>query len=199
MAQLVSALHKSTYGTNYTIRDPKTEELVNRSAFDNKTSHIMDMNPELANVIKQLKDSQFRSLIYGDLFPNNIIANDEDVFLYDFTVCRNGQPTFEIGYLLGHYMLLMLKSGSHIKTTDALDSFVNEYFGQLRSSIGSKKEEFSNEVIRYLGISILYNFSRKTTKKYVEGIRNPDRIVRTAKNIITGDYTDIIKVIEKFE
>jgi len=196
---LMGVLHSRTYGSEECIRDGDTDHLVNEKAFDNKCRHVFTLhNGEIREIIESLSRSPQHSLIYGDLFPNNIIVSvDRFPYLYDFTVARNGDPAFELGYCSAHYVLMMLSDPQfQASARTALELLFNSYNAEMAIVLDTDRAQINERALQFIGTTIMYNFTRRTTDKYVRNIQNRSLTLGVAAQAIKKQFANISELVE---
>jgi tRNA A-37 threonylcarbamoyl transferase component Bud32 len=195
---LMGVLHSQTFGTGEEIRDTRTEEIVRQKAFDNKCSHIYTVrNGRIQEIIQSLKETKQRSLIYGDLFPNNIaVGTDRNPYFYDFTVARNDDPAFELGYCCAHYILMMMHNPLYVMPIkSALESLFISYRAKMDNIDIDDLDQIEDRSLQFVGTTIMYNFTRKTTDKYVRDISKRGLVQEVATCAIENKFNNISDIV----
>lgn len=103
--------------------------------------------------LKTTSDAAQRSgFFHLDYCPKNIRISQGKVGVIDLELCSSiGDPAYDLGILLGHYMLWGLRSSSGDACQVAISAAINSY----RQQVGPAWEQMSSRVVAFAGASIL--------------------------------------------
>ena len=144
-----------------------------------------DLAPEIRSEINRMLSVK-KVLVHGDYSPKNVLISPgaAQVWLLDAEAAHLGDPTFDIGFLLNHFLLKAVKVGT--ASEKMLDAFLH-----VGRTYGLEIKEFPADWIEehtchQLGLLLLARVDGKSPVEYLidEGDRNVVR--RTATRIIQG-------------
>lgn len=118
-------------------------------------------------------------LLMLDCSPKNIFVEGQKIGVIDFELSSSiGDPAYDLGLFLGHYVLWGLIAPSHFSAQKALQEAINVY----RDKIGDLWSDIYPRVLAFTGATVLYQViesDQNNFKKYELGL------IRTAEALIS--------------
>ena len=168
-------VHSHMYQKNVTVRGSREEDKKNWRLFLNmRTRGIQsgliksDIAKELAALYHRTLDNHtYDVLIIMDCCPKNIFQRqDKSVGIFDFELASGvGDPAYDIGFLIGHYLLFSLLKGSPARSIDAIEGAMQSYFAEIQSI--QINRSFINRLIQYAGATLLYRVAGSSPADYI--------------------------------
>lgn len=116
------------------------------------------MFPSLTSSLLAESRKAEKCLVLGDLTSKNIFVDEEKVRFLDLERAFVGDPAFDLGYLLAHY-LTEVKPECLKESVKFTGNFMESYRQVMRAAIGEDAmAKLENRAIRFLGAMILFRF-----------------------------------------
>lgn len=194
--KIVGTLHGRTFGKNIVIRNKKEDKEMLEFNYDFRTAgakKIIDV--DVQKIVGESKKAK-KALIISDLASKNIFVENSQVRLYDFEGVHMGDPAWDVGFILGHFML----EASHRpeieeKVSRLIGDFMKNYRREMIKYGISQKElrGIEGRATKFMGTAMLHRIfggvkkGKKVYKEYIpeeklKGIKN------TAIVLIKGLY-----------
>lgn len=202
VGKYLGAVHRETYDKGIIVRQSPAEDFENWDLmFSARTRNLSPEKIGLKThrIISGLYDDAMKNHNYPVLMkldhsPKNIIQRvDGKIGVLDFE-CSSaiGDPAFDIGFSLGHYLLIAAIKGFTESSKKAIktqtDSYISEIegldFGDAQSRMGD-----------YACATILYRIAGSSTAKYVPADRQKELIGRCSQ-VINKRCCEIEEIVE---
>lgn len=138
-----------------------------------------DRNPavvaELTQLIAFLRDER-TVLVHGDFSPKNILVWDDDMMLLDFEVAHIGNPAFDLGFMMTHFLLKALIFPNHRSAfVGLIDTFLDNYF----EAVADPDGKVFRQTVKALGGIVLARVDGKSPVEYIhdDAIRTQVRAI----------------------
>lgn len=120
---------------------------------------------ELTEVLAFLREER-TVLVHGDFSPKNILVWDDKMMLLDFEVAHIGNPAFDLGFMLTHFLL---KAVVYPERRDdflgLINSFLDAYFAV---DSGASNEKLFKQTVSALGGIVLARVDGKSPVEYIK-------------------------------
>lgn len=117
------------------------EQLRLEPFYEYPANHMDEAKTFLLDLIDETRHVQ-TALVHGDFSPKNILVNNEKLVLLDHEVIHFGDPAFDIGFAMAHFL-----SKAHAcvanrkKFVEAANVFLLRYFDNVKDQMDSSFEE----------------------------------------------------------
>jgi len=200
IGQFLGIVHNHTYMKDITVRGNKAEDKKNWQVFLNmRTRGIQsgliksDIAEKLADLYHDtLNNHTSEVLIIMDCCPKNIFQRpDESVGIFDFEFASGvGDPAYDIGFLIGHYLLFALLKGPSDTSIAAIGHCVQSYFTEIQSIRFNRI--FITRMLTYAGATLLYRVAGSSPANYIPRTKYPELIDKGSR-LVAGQPLDSIQ------
>ncbi len=120
------------------------------------------LSPSMRHDLQQLKRSseheREKHFFHLDYVPKNIRISQEKIGVIDFELCSSiGDPAYDLGNFLGHYLWWGICSSSEQDCLVALHAALNAY----QQKVGAAWRKMSSRVVAFAGAGILFNLEQR--------------------------------------
>jgi len=115
------------------------------------------------DLIKSTLDHQV-TLVHGDYSPKNILIKEERLILLDHEVMHYGDPTFDVGFSLTHF----LSKANHLNDTRFVDAALLSW-KSYRSVFNFEADNFEERCMKHLLGCMLARIYGKSPLEYLTG------------------------------
>jgi len=192
IGRFLGIVHRYTYQKKVTVRGNREEDKKNWQVFLNmRTRGIQagliksDIAKELATLYHgTLSNHTYDVLIIMDCCPKNIFQRaDKSVGIFDFEFASGvGDPAYDIGFLMGHYLLFSLLKDSPPASIDAIAAALQSYFTEIQSI--QMKPAFINRLTQYAGATLLYRVAGSSPADYIPQKRYQELIDKGSRLVV---------------
>ena len=200
IGEFLGTVHNHTYQKNVTVRENRKEDKKNWQLFLNmRTRGIQsalfksDIAKELASLYHStLSNHTYDVLIIMDCCPKNIFQRkDKSVAMFDFEFASGvGDPAYDIGFLIGHYLLFSLLNGSPATSIDAIGSAMQSYFSKIQTI--QMNRSFINRLVQYAGATLMYRTAGSSPGDYIPQKRYQE-LIHKGSHLVAGQPIDSIQ------
>ena len=127
-----------------------------------------------------------------DCCPKNIFQRqDKSVGIFDFEFASGaGDPAYDIGFLIGHYLLFSLLKDSPATSIDAIANAMQTYFAEIQSI--QSNSPFITRMLKYAGATLLYRMAGSSPADYIPRTKYPELIDKGSR-LVVGQPIDSIR------
>lgn len=94
-----------------------------------------------------------KQLMHVDFCPKNILVGNKNIAILDFEMASSiGDPAYDLGFMIGHYLLYGFITKNAKKGFQASNAMYNSYV----ENVYDIPQDFQTRVWRYAGCTILY-------------------------------------------
>jgi len=200
IGQFLGIVHNHTYMKDITVRGNKAEDKKNWQVFLNmRTSGIQsgliksDIAEKLAGLYHNtLNNHTSDILVIMDCCPKNIFQRQgNSVGIFDFEFASGvGDPAYDIGFLIGHYLLFALLKGPSASSIAAIGHCVQSYFAEIQSI--QFRSPFITRMLKYAGATLLYRVAGSSPANYIPRTKYPEMIDKGSR-LVVGQPIDSIQ------
>lgn len=140
-------------------------------------------HPDLARHFDSLiRDATTRrvALVHGDLSPKNFLVGADQVMLIDFEVAHWGDPSFDMAFLLNHFLLKMFVRPQYAERYRAL---AVAYRDALAETAGAAFAWMESAAMRHLAGLLLARIDGKSPAEYITNDELKERVRMAAKRL----------------
>jgi len=151
-----------------------------------------DLNKFFQAAIEQSR-TQLRALTHGDWSPKNFLINPgERLFSIDYEVIHLGDPSFDVAFLLNHFLL---KAWYRARNLAQYSGLALTYWSHLTSLLPAETHWLEPATLRHLGCLHLARIDGKSPAEY---LRPPEQMQarRFARDLIQNPPATIPEVFE---
>ncbi len=180
LGTLMGILQGKTFGKDIIIRNRKEDQEMREFNYDFRTAGAKKFAPkEVEEIITESKEAK-RALIIADPASKNIFVEDNRVRLFDFEGVHMGDPAWDVGFILGHFLL---EAGHRPEVREAVNRLVRNFVTNYRQKMmdyGINQEELrgiEKRAVKFMGVTILHRIAggvgkgRKVYTSYIGGNR----------------------------
>ena len=203
IGRFLGILHHHTFNKNYIIRGTAQDDMKNWQVFLNmRTKGIIapnkTVNQELSDLYQEvIKHHTYDVVINMDCCPKNIFQrHDKNIGLIDFELASGiGDPCYDLGFALGHYILFSLLKDSPKDSIDCIKAIVHTYLDEFDVL---DKDDVMRRVIKYAGAIPLYRVVGSSPAKYIPSEKYDD-LIEKGSAIVVSNITEISELIQIIE
>jgi len=194
--KLLGILHGKTFGKNIVIRNYKKDKEMFEFNYNFRTSGARKFDENsverLVNESKRFK----KSLIISDLASKNVFVEGDNVRLYDFEGAHFGDPAWDVGFILGHFILEVVHRPQISKDVkELIKNFMKSYrLKMLECNINPDYiEGIEERATKFMGTTILHRVAggvkggKRVYKKYIAE-ENLQKIIDVGLILLKGKY-----------
>lgn len=151
-----------------------------------------DLKPHFEQAIEQSR-TQLRALTHGDWSPKNFLINPGGrLFSIDYEVIHFGDPSFDVAFLLNHFLL---KAWHRARNRAQYAGLALTYWQTLAALVPDAQGWLEASTLRHLGCLHLARVDGKSPAEY---LRPPERtqVRRFARDLIQNPPQTIAEVFE---
>lgn len=196
IGQYLGLSHKHTFAKGVTIRGSKEEDRHNWQLFLNMRTQGINSSRMDANAHDKLKRLYTEALFHHtydlvinmDCCPKNIFQRGDDKTSFiDFELASGcGDPAYDIGFALGHYMLFALLKGANDDSVTAMNALFDSYLKEMDISAFGNFEE---RMISYAGAVLLYRVAGSSPAPYIERKRIHEIVQKGSAMVTCGLFS----------
>ena len=136
------------------------------------------------------------ALVHGDYSPKNVLIHRKNLVLLDFEVIHFGDPAFDIGFAMTHFLSKANFLIEHRESFLAMAyAFWHEYLTSLRAKLADQMEPSS---VRHTLACLLARVAGKSPLEYL-GVEHRRRQQQIVLDLIPQDLASIPKLIDAFQ
>jgi len=189
LARLIACIHGETLNSGIAVREGEREQMF----YDRQYQWLVKDLPyteegahsKAVEVVERLAASP-KSLIWGDLSPKNIILGRAAIGVVDLETVHQGDPAFDLGYLMGHILLEGIKTGRQ-DGADALVRTIGSEYGMAMTKYADQGfiDQVAEDAIVFSGTSMIHRtLASLVPEAKSQGSEVNDRILVYANNLI---------------
>jgi 5-methylthioribose kinase len=166
---LLGMLHGKSFGTTDTIRPPDDEIWMKDFIYDFKTSGAAKFAESEVKELIEESESVTKCFLGVDFADKNIFVDGSEVRFCDFEGVFRGDPAFDVGHVLAHYLL-------QAENNPLLLSEVSKFFHQFMKHYRVQMETLNvpceyltgvdQRSARYIGVFMLHRSHGKSPYKF---------------------------------
>jgi 5-methylthioribose kinase len=201
-------LHGSTFYGNYIIRGSKNIDKINwKFWLELRTINIDKQKTILSPVVNARINDLYRSsfhefssdvVVMMDCHPGNIFhrANNE-IGVIDFELASGtGDMAYDIGFLLGHYMISALIHKWPDNAIECIQSIWSSYVSETKSIINqSGFESFENRTVQFASSVLLYRSIGGSIDKDLNE-KESDLLVKKGSELLSTPELNLNKALD---
>jgi 5-methylthioribose kinase len=151
-----------------------------------------DLAPQFEQAIQQ-SQTNLRGLTHGDWSPKNFLVNGGGrLFSIDYEVMHWGDPSFDVAFLLNHFLL---KAWLRARERGLYRELALEYWRTLLAHVPAAAEWLEAGAMRHLGCLHLARVDGKSPVEYLnESLRAQVR--RFARDLVRHPARGVVEVFE---
>ncbi len=206
LAKFAAKLVSNTYGKTNPLRSVKEDKKVKFIKLKYQCLEVYkNLDPKIRNRVKILQTKFVQEsmkinkvLVHGEYHPRNILVNGAKIGTFDLEEAHLGDPAFDIGILLGSY-LLRADYHKNIRplVIKSVLEMINVYLNKI--NIPENRKDLENRIKHYIGglmLGRIDGISSSWTVWFKK--ENAKRTVRQhATQIILDDKTPLYNLIQK--
>lgn len=151
-----------------------------------------DLKPHFDQAIEQSR-TQLRALTHGDWSPKNFLVNPgPQLFSIDYEVIHLGDPSFDVAFLLNHFLL---KAWHRARTRAQYAGLALEYWHHLNHLLPGQQSWLEPSTLRHLGLLHLARVDGKSPAEYLRPAEQM-QARRFARDLIQNPPRTIPEVFE---
>ncbi len=117
----------------------------------------------IGSFVEEMLDTR-RCLVHGDFSPKNVLLGEDGLWVLDFEVAHNGDPVFDLAFMLNHLMLKAIHRPANLQDYRACaDTFLASY----------GREAEPEYLLGHVGCLMLARVDGKSPAEY---LREPERL-----------------------
>jgi thiamine kinase-like enzyme len=190
LGKLLSIIQNNTYNKKHIWERPLMEiehfnqRCIQANVISKKDKKFLN---QLNKIIKN-RHTVRKTLIHDSFCPQNIFVNEiGDVLLFDFEFTNIGDPAWDIGYLIAHYIIEIIINKEQLDfMNEMIKTFSNAYKQNISDEIINDLDLILNRVNDYIGLSLLHRSmtlkNNKKNNKYLNDMK------LLGKKIIKNEY-----------
>lgn len=197
--------HTKTFNKEIIIRKSIGEEVRHWNFFLSlrtknllQNNFLSDLKEEITAVYKNGINHSFALLMHMDFCPKNILfSNKKDIAILDFEFSSGiGDPAYDLGFLIGHYLLFTIMSIEKKPSLDSLYEIYNNYIKSIQDLPFSK--DIDNRVWKYAACTLLYRIAGASPASYIKP-NYMDKIIKIGRGILKRNDINRKKIQEIIE
>ena len=186
--------HSKTFNKNIIIRKTSAEEIKHWNFFLSlrtknllKNTALLDLKKEIANVYENGIVHTNKLLVHMDFCPKNILYTlEKNVAVVDFEFSSGvGDPAYDLGFMIGHYMLFALMSAQKDLAVDSMFRIYNHYSKNVRGLAFSM--DIEKRIWKYAGCTLLYRIMGASPAPYIKPLY-ANNIVRVGMQLLKKNF-----------
>ena len=138
-------------------------------------------------------------LVHGDYHPRNILIDEEDVGTFDLEEAHLGDPAFDIGILLGSYLLRAVYYPKiRAQAFRAMKAMIQEFYNSLK--VPEEKQALDRRIKQHAGGLMLCRIDGLPSRwtKWVKDERKKEKIRTVAADFIL-DQSNFCELLDKWK
>ena len=195
--ELVGILHGKTFRKKIIIRNKREDKDMFEFNYAFRTAGAMKFaEAEVRKIVAESKKVK-RVFIISDLASKNTFVEGSEVRLYDFEGAHMGDPAWDVGFVLGHFML---EAAHRPEIKEKVKKLITDFMKSYKKKI--KKYGFSQKEIRgieqratkFMGATMLHRIAggvkkgKKVYKAYISKEKLSE-IKNIAVTLLRGIYS----------
>lgn len=163
---LVGKLHGKTFGTKETIRTFEDENWIKNFIYNFKTVGAVKFKEvEVKQLIDESEALCEKCILGVDFADKNIFVERGDVRFCDFEAVFLGDPAFDVGHVLAHYLLQLENDASLL---DDICWFFKDFMKNYRSEMKRNNvpdtyiDKLDQRTVKYIGVFMLHRSHGKS-------------------------------------
>lgn len=185
--------HSTTFNKNIIIRKTLAKEIKHWNFFLSlrtksllKNTALLDLKKEIGNVYEDGVAHTNKLLVHMDFCPKNILYTlEKNVAVVDFEFSSGvGDPAYDLGFMIGHYMLFALISAQKDLAVDSMFRIYNHYSKNVRGFAFSI--DIEKRIWKYAGCTLLYRIMGASPASYIK-TQYVNSIIKAGRQLLKQD------------
>lgn len=187
--------HSKTFNKDVVVRKNAKEEMKHWRFFLSLRTKKLSKNRVLSGFKKEITEvykngilNTSKLLVHMDFCPKNILySSKECIAIVDFEFSSGfGDPAYDLGFVIGHYILFALISGQRDKVIRSAFEIYDHYFRNTRN-LPFQNNNIEQRTWKYAGCTLLYRVIGASPMYYIKS-RYKNRIIDIGKQLLKQDF-----------
>ena len=193
-------LHGKTWGVESFELDPASNERQLQGHFYNRLKQAKEIDPKATQELIYESASAPRTFVAGDFASKNILVSAKDIRFVDLERSFVGDPAFDLGFLMGHYLVEIGNNPELQQDTKKLAKLVMKAYADRLMNFGidsSVIKGIESRAVRFAGATILYRlFGRAKAGEIRDESRT--RLKEYGLELLGGAHSRFVDAISAF-